>query len=92
MTHVIRDMETHLKNTWEWDAWGFTESWVTALCRTLDGFVLFFAERRGKFLVVEMKHWDGKGERPEVNIKTGQAIALWELSKQHGFHNCLWHG
>jgi hypothetical protein len=52
----------------------------------MDGFVPFFAERRGKFLVVEMKHWDGKSERPEVNIKTGQAIALWELSKQHGFH------
>ena len=85
MTHFIRNMDTHLKNTWEWDAWGFTESWGNCTMSDMDGFVPFFAERRGKFLVVEMKHWDGTGEKPDINMRAGQSIALWELSKQPNF-------
>lgn len=85
MTHFIRDMDTHLKNTWEWDAWGFTESWGNCTMSDMDGFVPFFAERKSNFLIVEMKHWDGTGERPEIKMNAGQSIALWELSKQPNF-------
>lgn len=85
MTHFIRDMETHLRNTWQWDAWGFTESWGNCTMSDMDGFVPFFAERKSNFLVVEMKHWDGTGQRPEINMSAGQSIALWELSKQPNF-------
>jgi len=85
MTHAIRDMDTHLRNTWQWDAWGFTESWGNCTMSDMDGFVPFFAERRGKFLVVEMKHWNGQGHRPEIKMNSGQLIALWELSKQDNF-------
>jgi hypothetical protein len=86
MTHYIRDMETHLKNTWQWDAWGFTSNWANKCTMSdMDGFVPYFAERRGKFLIVEMKHWDGTGQRPDINMRAGQSIALWELSKQQNF-------
>jgi hypothetical protein len=51
----------------------------------MDGFVPYFAERRGKFLIVEMKHWDGTGTRPDINMRAGQSIALWELSKEQNF-------
>lgn len=85
-------METHLKNTWEWDKWGFTEDWGNCTMSDIDGFVPFFAERRGKFLLVEMKHWDGNGDVPAIKMNSGQAIALWELSKQDGFSIILGYG
>lgn len=85
-------METHLKNTWEWDKWGFTEDWGNCTMSDIDGFVPFFAERRGKFLIVEMKHWDGNGDVPSIRMNSGQAIALWELSKQEGFTVILGYG
>jgi hypothetical protein len=78
-------MEAHLRNTWQWDAWGFTESWGNCTMSDMDGFVPFFAERRSNFLIVEMKHWDGTGQRPDINMRAGQSIALWELSKQPNF-------
>ena len=85
MTHAIRDMESHLKNTWEWDKWGFTESWGNCTMSDMDGFVPFFAERRANFLVVEMKHWDGIGDKPTINRNSGQMIALRQLSAQQNF-------
>jgi hypothetical protein len=85
MVHAIRDMDTHLRNTWQWDAWGFTESWGNCTMSDMDGFVPFLAERRGKFLVVEMKHWNGQGQMPEIKMNSGQLRALWELSKQDNF-------
>lgn len=92
MTHVIRDMETHLKNTWEWDAWGFTENWGNCTMSDIDGFVPFLAERKGQFLIVEMKHWDGTGIQPEIKANSGQGIALWELSKQPNFTIMIGYG
>lgn len=92
MTHVIRDMETHLKNTWEWDAWGFTKNWGNCTMSDIDGFVPFLAERKGQFLIVEMKHWDSTGEQPEIKTNSGQGIALWELSKQPNFTVMIGYG
>lgn len=91
-THFIRDMTTHLKNTWQWDAWGFTKNWGNCTMSDIDGFVPFFAERKGQFLIVEMKHWDGTGDQPQINMNSGQAIALWELSKQPNFTIMLGYG
>jgi len=86
VTHYIRDMEAHLRNTWQWDAWGFTDGWGSKCTMSdMDGFVPFFAERKSSFLVVEMKHWDGITQRPEINLNSGQMIALRQLSKQPNF-------
>lgn len=87
MTHHIRDMETHLKNTWQWDAWGFTEDWANKCTMSdIDGFVPFFAERGSQFLIVEMKHWDGKDARKRIiNRDSGQFLALKRLSQQPNF-------
>lgn len=79
-------METHLKNTWQWDAWGFTEDWgYKCTMSDIDGFVPFFAERGSKFLIVEMKHWDGTGSQPIINHNNGQFRALKELSRTEDF-------
>ena len=86
MTHYIRDMETHLKNTWQWDAWGFTEDWAHKCPMSdIDGFVPFLGERGGHFLIVEMKHWNGQGTRPSINRGSGQFIALQQLAQQEAF-------
>lgn len=85
MTHAIRDMETHLRNTWQWDSWGFTSEWDNCTLSDMDGFVPFFAERKGKFLVVEMKHWNGTGDCPKINYYSGQIRALMALSEQDNF-------
>lgn len=85
MTHSIRDIETHLRNTWQWDSWGFTSEWDNCTLSDMDGFAPFFAERKGEFLVVEMKHWDGTGECPEINYYSGQMRALMALSEQENF-------
>jgi hypothetical protein len=51
----------------------------------MDGFAPFFAERKGKFLVVEMKHWNGTGDCPEINYYSGQIRALMALAGQDNF-------
>lgn len=83
--HEIRSMENHLKNTWQWDKWGFTESWNKCTMSDVDGFAPYLAERKGYFLLVEMKHWDGTGSIPMIDFKNGQIRALDALSKQPNF-------
>jgi hypothetical protein len=51
----------------------------------MDGFAPFFSERKGKFLVVEMKHWNGTGDCPEINYYSGQIRALMALAEQDNF-------
>jgi len=72
MTHYIRNMETHLKNTWQWDAWGFTSEWGACSMTDVDGWFAYEAERRDYFLTVEVKHWDGTGEKPHIDKQSGQ--------------------
>lgn len=82
MTHTIRSLETHLKNTWQFDAWGFTRNWADKCTLSdIDGFYAFMGERNNQFLIIEMKHWDGIGDVPKMNLKSGQARALMALAK-----------
>jgi hypothetical protein len=84
--HEIRDRERHFQNTWEWDKWGFTSEWDAGCTLSdIDGFYPHFAEISGKFLIVEVKHWDGSLPLPEPPMHTGQAKALLALSKQPNF-------
>ena len=86
MTHRIRNIETHLRNTWQFDAWGFTEGWGTKCTLSdIDGFYGFMGERNDQFLLVEMKHWDGIGELPKMATNSGQAIMLKRLGNQPNF-------
>lgn len=90
MVHQIRSMETHLKNTWQFDAWGFTDGWDEyCTLSDVDGIFSsqYISERGGKFLFIEMKHWDGSGSRPDVdmNMFSGQMVMLKKLSAVEGF-------
>jgi hypothetical protein len=86
-------METHLKNTWQFDKWGFTERLKdTVTLSDVDGFYAYFLETGYQFLIVEMKHWDGNGEVPHMNLGSGQAIALKRLSEQRNFAVMLGYG
>jgi hypothetical protein len=91
MTHEIRSMETHLKNTWQFDKWGFTSCMPEGVTLSdVDG--LYFMETSYNFLFVEMKHWDGMGEMPRINTKSGQAIALNRLAQQKNFTVLIGYG
>lgn len=93
MVHVIRDMEAHLRNTWQFDKWGFTRGWGDkATLSDIDGFYGFMGERNDQFILVEMKHWDGQGDVPKIPMKSGQAIMLWRLSLQPSFSVMLGYG
>ena len=93
MTHSIRSMETHLQNTWQFDAWGFTEGWGTKCTLSdVDGFYGFMGERGNHFLVVEMKHWDGLGDVPKMPSQSGQAIMLKKLGEQPNFSVLIAYG
>ncbi len=86
MTHEIRNMETHLKNVWQFDKWGFTDGLKDKVTLSdVDGFYAHFLETGYQFLMVEMKHWDGYGDVPHMNLGSGQAIALKRLSEQRNF-------
>jgi hypothetical protein len=79
-------METHLKNTWEWDKWGFTSEWDNGCTLSdIDGFYPHFAEVSSKFILIEVKHWDGDLPLPEIPHNSGQAKALWALSQVPNF-------
>jgi hypothetical protein len=41
---------------------------------------------------VEMKHWDGIGEIPHINPRSGQAVALRHLSTERNFHVLIGYG
>lgn len=93
MTHAIRDMEAHLRNTWQFDAWGFTQGWADKCTLSdIDGFYGFLGERNDQFLLLEMKHWNGQGEVPKMPMKSGQAIMLWRLSMQPNFSVMVGYG
>lgn len=93
MTHAIRSMEAHLRNTWQFDKWGFTQGWGDrATLSDIDGFYGFMGERNDHFLMVEMKHWDGIGDVPKIPMKSGQAKMLWRLSLQPNFSVILGYG
>ena len=84
--HVMRDLEAHRRNTWLWDEWGFTSEWDRGCTLSdIDGFYPHFAEVSNKFLIVEVKSWNGELPLPEINYETGQARALKALSKQPNF-------
>lgn len=86
VTHEIRDLEAHRRNTWEWDKWGFTSEWENGCTLSdIDGFYPHFAEVSGKFLLVEVKSWNGELPLPEINHNTGQAKALKALSREPNF-------
>ena len=91
--HEIRSMEMHLKNTWQFDKWGFTGSMGDLVTLSdVDGFYCYYLETGYKFLMVEMKHWDGTGEIPRINLKSGQAIALKHLAAQRNFTVLIGYG
>ena len=91
--HKIRSMETHLKNTWQFDAWGFNEGIGDLVTMTdIDGLYAYWYETGYKFLFIEMKHWDGEGDIPHINPNSGQAVALRHLSTQRNFHVMLGYG
>lgn len=93
MTHEIRSMETHLKNTWQFDKWGFTEGMGDLITMTdIDGLYGYFFETGYKYLFVEMKHWDGTGNVPYINPRSGQAVALRHLSTEKNFTVLLGYG
>ena len=93
MTHEIRSMETHLKNTWQFDKWGFTSCMPDAVTLSdVDGLYCYFMETAYNFLFVEMKHWDGTGEIPRINTRSGQAIALHRLAQQKNFTVLIGYG
>jgi hypothetical protein len=93
MAHEIRNMETHFKNTWQFDKWGFTDGLKDKVTLSdVDGFYAHFLETGYQFLIVEMKHWDGYGEVPHMTPGSGQAIALKRLSEQRNFTVMLGYG
>jgi len=93
MTHAIRDMEAHLRNTWQFDKWGFTSKMGNLITLSdVDGFYCYYLETGYRFLMVEMKHWDGLGTCPNINLKSGQAIALKHLSQQRNFTVLIGYG
>ena len=86
VVHEIRDLEAHRRNTWEWDKWGFTSEWDAGCTLSdIDGFYPHFAEVSGKFLLVEVKSWNGELPLPEINHHSGQAKALKALSREPNF-------
>ena len=91
--HQMRDIETHRRNTWLWDEWGFTENIKHGVSLSdVDGFFCNLLETNYQFLIVEMKHWDGAGECPKINLGSGQAIALKRLSEQKNFTVMIGYG
>jgi hypothetical protein len=86
-------METHLKNVWEFDRWGFTEGMDDLITMTdVDGLTAYFFETGYKYLFVEMKHWDGVGEVPHINPRSGQAVALRHLATEKNFTVIIGYG
>ena len=86
-------METHLKNTWQFDKWGFTEGMGNLITMTdVDGLFCYFFETGYKYLFVEMKHWDGTGEIPHINPRSGQAVALRHLATEKSFTVLIGYG
>lgn len=84
--HEIRDLEAHRRNTWQWDKWGFTSEWDKGCTLSdIDGFYPHFAEVSSKFLVLEVKSWNGELPLPTPPMHTGQAKALLALSKHPDF-------
>lgn len=79
--HKINSEEDYLKNLWKWDEWGYTENWNNCTLSDVDGFHPHISERKSHFILIEMKHWDGTGQRPEINKDSGQIRALKQLSK-----------
>jgi len=93
MTHEIRSMEMHLKNVWQFDKWGFTEGMNDLITMTdVDGLYAYFFETCYKYLFVEMKHWDGIGDVPHINPRSGQAVALRHLSTEKNFTVLIGYG
>ena len=93
MTHEIRSMEMHLKNVWQFDKWGFTEGMGDKITMTdIDGLYAYWFETGYKYLFIEMKHWDGTGEVPHINPRSGQAVALRHLATERNFTVMLGYG
>jgi hypothetical protein len=91
--HEIRSMEMHLQNTWQFDKWGFTQGMNDLITMTdIDGLYGYFFETGYKYLFVEMKHWDGLGEIPHINPRSGQAVALRHLSTEKNFNVLIGYG
>jgi hypothetical protein len=86
-------MEMHLKNVWQFDKWGFTENMNDLITMTdVDGLYAYFFETCYKYLFVEMKHWDGIGDVPHINPRSGQAVALRHLSTEKNFTILIGYG
>jgi hypothetical protein len=81
LIHHLNSVEDYLKNLWRWDEWKFTENWDNCTLSDVDGFSAHISERKSHFILVEMKHWDGTGQRPELNQSSGQIKALRQLAK-----------
>jgi hypothetical protein len=93
MTHEIRNMETHLKNVWQFDAWGFNAGMGDLVTMTdIDGLYAYWYETGYAYLFIEMKHWDGTGEIPHINPRSGQAVALRHLSTESSFTVLIGYG
>jgi len=84
MKHAIRNMEYHMQNTWQWDAWGFTDGWPDRFTLSdIDGWFGYMAETNFNFIIVETKHWDGVSEKPTINLGSGQMIMLKRLAQNN---------
>ena len=93
MTHLMRDMETHRKNTWLFDEWGLLGNMGnTVTMSDVDGFVAYYLRRSWAYLMIEMKHWDGTGEVPHMDLKSGQARGLKNLSSMPNFTVIIGYG
>jgi hypothetical protein len=79
--HQLNNEEDYKKNLWKWDEWKITENWGNCTLSDVDGFHPHISERNSHFILVEMKHWDGTGKRPELNQSSGQIRALKQLGK-----------
>ena len=77
--HQLNSEEDYQKNLWKWDEWRYTENWDNCTLSDVDGFGAHLGERKSHFIIVEMKHWDGTGQRPQLNKNSGQIRALRQL-------------
>ena len=79
MIHQLNSEENYQRNLWKWDEWKYTENWDNCTLSDVDGFGAHLSERKSHFIIVEMKHWDGNSQRPELNKSSGQIRALRQL-------------
>jgi hypothetical protein len=64
----------------------------TVTMSDVDGFVAYYLRHSWAYLMIEMKHWDGTGEVPLMDLKSGQARGLKNLSSMPNFTVIIGYG